>query len=245
MSAPSQTGVPPFPPGRAVVKICGVTRPEDAVAAVELGADLVGLNFHPASPRFLGRDAAREIARAIAGRALVAGVFVALPTEEIAEVAADVGLDLVQLHGDHGPEVARRFGGRAIQVFRRGAPPPAEELALYPDVWAFLFDTPPGGAPAAGGPDAFGGTGETWDHGALGGLAGVPGIAGLAGLAGVGPFLVAGGLRPGNARRALLASGARGVDVCSGVESAPGVKDRELMRRLIEEVRDGEARRGT
>jgi phosphoribosylanthranilate isomerase len=209
-----------------LVKICGVTRVEDARRAVSLGADLIGLNFHPPSPRALGPERAREIVDAVAGSgALLAGVFVDLPGDEIEALAAAVGLDLVQLHGREDPETARRFGRRAIQVFRRPSPPAAGELASYGDVWGFLFDAPP---PAGGGP--YGGTGRTWDHGALRGVATDR------------PVLVAGGIGPGSARRALEVSGARGVDVCSGVESAPGIKDHELMRRLFEEVRHGQGR---
>jgi len=219
---------------RPLVKICGLTRPEDARLAVELGADLVGLNFHPPSPRALGLERAREIAAAVAGSGvLVVGVFVALSAGEIEEVAAAVGLDLVQLHGREDPEAARRFGTRAIQVFRRPDPPDAAELALYGGVWGFLFDAPaPAGVPTDrfAGADAYGGTGRTWDHGALRGLAAER------------PVLVAGGIRPGNARRALEVSGARGVDVCSGVESAPGIKDPRLMRELFEEIEHGQGR---
>ena len=222
-------------PRHALVKICGVTRPEDAALAAALGADLLGLNFHPPSPRYLDprRDLPRlrEIAAAAAGVALV-GVFVDLPPGEIEEIAAAASLDLVQLHGDQGSETVARFGARAVKVFRQSAPPPAAELARYPDAWGFLFDAPrraldPGAA------DSFGGTGESWDHGVLRELCSEG--------AGGRPVLVAGGIRPGNARAALAASGARGIDVCSGVESAPGVKDAELMRRLFEEVRHGEA----
>jgi phosphoribosylanthranilate isomerase len=234
-----------------IVKICGVTRPEDATLAAALGADLLGLNFHPPSARFLDpeRDRSRlaEIAAAAAGVPLV-GVFVNRPGEEIDEIAAAAGLALVQLHGDEGPEAAARFGARAVKVFRRSAPPPAEELARYPDAWGFLFDAPPrrrGPRPEGPGEpireEPYGGTGESWDHGVLRGL--LSGLAADSAAGGLGdrPVLVAGGIRPGTARAALAASGARGIDVCSGVESAPGVKDPELMRRLFEEVRHGAA----
>jgi len=219
---------------RPLIKICGVTRPEDAALAVELGADLVGLNFYLPSPRYLDpqRDAGRlrEIAAAVGGRALAVGVFVDRSAREMEEIAAAFGLDLVQLHGDEGPEVASHFGPRAIRVFRRAAVDP-EEIALYPHAWGFLFDAPR--RAAANGPDPYGGTGESWDHGAVRNL--------VASGALDRPALVAGGIRPGNARAALVASGARGVDVCSGVESAPGIKDPDRMRRLFEEVRHGHA----
>lgn len=234
---------------RPLVKICGVMTPEDAALAVALGADLLGVNFHPPSPRALDpvADAARllEIAAAAGGgdrKALLAGVFVHRPPEEIEEIAASARLDLVQLHGDPTTEEAARFGERAIRVFRRGGADElaaiAAELPLHPPVWGFLFDTPPvrrARPTADSSPDPFGGTGESWDHGAVRKI-----TAGPAASAGR-PVLVAGGIRPGTARAALAASGARGIDVCSGVESAPGIKDPDLLRRLFEEIDDGSA----
>jgi len=254
------TGRPPGTGGRPLVKICGVRRPEDAALAVELGADLIGLNFYPPSPRVLDperdrslleeivaavrdggsagaetgegwglrpRSAGTETGRFIgvgggqAGRVLVVGVFVDEEPSRVEEIAAVAGLDLVQLHGDEGPEVASRFGRRAIKVFRRDALPEPDELATYADAWGFLFDVP-----ARAGRDP-GGTGMSWEYEML------------AALASDRPVLVAGGIRPGSARRALEASGADGIDVCSGIESAPGVKDPERMKRLFEEVRHG------
>lgn len=231
---------------RVTVKVCGVTRPEDAARAAELGADLLGLNFHPPSPRALDPrgDAALldEIADA-AGSVPLVGVFVHRPAAEIEEIAGAARLDLVQLHGGEDPELAGRFGPRALQVFRRAAPPAPEELARYPEAWGFLFDRPPG--PASGGssaaPDLYGGTGESWDHGALRELLSPDGSGGARAPLGDRPVLVAGGVRPDNARAVLAASGARGIDVCTGVESAPGVKDPDLMRRLFQEVRHGDS----
>ncbi len=207
---------------RPLVKVCGVTRPGDADLAADLGADLIGLNFYPPSPRSLTVEAAREIADAVAGRAPLVGVFVDRPPSEVEEIAGRVGLDLVQLHGDEGPGVAAAFGARALKAFRV-APGEGERLdpALldpYPEAWGFLFDVRH--------ERLYGGTGRAWPYQALAGLA----------AAGGRPLLVAGGVGPGTARAALLASGAAGVDVCSGVESAPGVKDPLLLLRLIEEV---------
>jgi len=218
------TGRLPGAGERPLVKICGVRRPEDAALAAELGADLIGLNFYPPSPRSLDVERDRTVLGEIAaasGTVPLAGVFVGERPERVEEIAAVAGLDLVQLHGDEGPEVASRFGGRAIKVFRRDSLPEPEELARYEGVWGFLFDVP-----AMAGRDP-GGTGMSWEYEML------------AALASDRPVLVAGGIRPGNARRALEASGADGIDVCSGIESAPGAKDPECMRRLFEEVRHG------
>ncbi|MDY7092754.1 MAG: phosphoribosylanthranilate isomerase [Acidobacteriota bacterium] len=200
----------------SLVKICGVTRVEDAQRAVELGADLVGLNFWPRSPRYLTPEQALPVAEAVRGRAQVVGVFVDPPPGRPEAVAEAVGLDLVQFHGDEEPQRLAPWGRRAIKVFRLSGAPEPEQLAAYPEVWGFLFDVRH--------PD-YGGTGERWEYGTLSGLE-LPR-----------PFLVAGGIGPDNARQALEASGAAGIDICSGVETAPGIKDGERMQRLFAEVR--------
>lgn len=214
-----------------LVKVCGVTSPGDAVAAVELGADLVGLNFHPPSPRFVATERAVEIAAAVrraaskrpAARPVrLTGVFVDLPRREVLAIDAAVGFDLVQLHGDQTPDEVAAFGARALPVLRlppAAAPPAAEldaRLAAHPAAWGFLFDVRH--------ESLYGGTGESWRWSAV------------AGLRDPRPRLVAGGIRPENVRRALAESGAAGVDVCSGIEAAPGVKDRPLMERLFAEL---------
>lgn len=226
---------------RPLLKICGVTRAEDAALAAELGADLIGLNFYPESPRFLTVERAAAVVRAVAGRARVAGVFVDCPPLLVAEIAERVGLDLLQFHGDEPPEALAPWGGRAIKVHRVEPPaadaadtasiansadaqPGPDLLAAYPEAWGFLFDVRH--------PALFGGTGDSWSWASLRPLA--------ASAAGRGrPLLVAGGIRLGNAARALAESGAAGLDVCSGVESAPGVKDPLLLRQLCAEVFDG------
>ncbi len=206
-------------PERRLVKICGLTGHGDALAAVELGADLLGLNFWPESPRHVEMARARAIADAVRGRgALLVGVFVNEPIEAVRETLEAVGLDLAQLHGDEPDADFAALEGRAIRVYR-GVPDVAR-LGRTPPVWGALID----GAAGA----RYGGTGESWDY------------AALAGWRGPRPLLVAGGIRPGHAAAALAASGADGVDVASGVERGPGVKDRERMRELIEEIRRAE-----
>ena len=200
------------------VKICGVTDPANALAAVELGADYLGLNFYPGSPRFVDAGRALEIARAVAGRVPLVGVFVNAPGGQIEEIAGRVGLDLVQLSGDEGPEAVAPFAGRALKAFRTGALPDREEIASYGDLWGVLIDAPHG--------SLYGGTGAAWDYGSASGFSG--------------RLFLAGGLGPDNVRRAVETARPWGVDVCSRVESAPGVKDLELLRRLFLEVRHGE-----
>jgi phosphoribosylanthranilate isomerase len=204
------------------VKICGVTDPANALAAVEMGADYLGLNFYPASPRFLTIERAREIAGAVGGRVPLVGVFVNASPDEIAETVEKVGLDLVQFSGDEGPEAVAPFLERAIKVFRAGRLPGREELAAWSAVWAVLIDAPHR--------SLYGGTGEEWTYDEVNEAA--------AALAGRRLFL-AGGIGPDNARRAVEAARPWAIDVCSRVESAPGIKDPELLRRLFQEVRHG------
>jgi phosphoribosylanthranilate isomerase len=217
------------------IKICGVTTPEDARLAVELGADFLGLNFHPPSPRYLSTRQARTIADTVAGRIPIVGVFVNRPTEEIERITGAVRLDLLQMHGDESPEEVARLGGRALKVFRRDRLPSRRELVLYPDVWGFLFDVPH--------ETLYGGTGRSWSYET------VAGFPDLHRRVGGRPVFLAGGVGPDNIRRIRDAAAAAGllermtvgVDVCSGVEAAPGVKDRKQMERLFTEIRDGQS----
>jgi phosphoribosylanthranilate isomerase len=229
------------------VKVCGVTRPQDAALAVDLGADFVGLNFWPRSPRAVDPGAAREIAAAVGGRASLVGLFVNESPAAIEARARELALDLVQLHGDETEADLERFAPRLLRVERSDclAPLPAMDTArepasahelgvssfqqkafAFPVVLprAFLLDAPRDGR--------YGGTGMPWVWGAARDwIAACPR-----------PVLVAGGVRPENVAAALAASGAAGVDVASGVESSPGVKDAGKLRRLFEEVRGAATR---
>jgi phosphoribosylanthranilate isomerase len=206
--------------GMTKVKVCGVTRPGDALLAANLGASYLGLNFFPRSPRYVEPSRAREIAAAVAGRVPLVGVFVNCPPEEVAAIDGEVGLDFLQFSGDEGPEEVRRNASRAIKVFRTGGDPGPAALTPFAETWALLIDVQHGAL--------YGGTGLAWSYDSV------------AGLAARRRLFVAGGLRPENARQAVLGSRPFGVDVCSGVESAPGIKDRELLERFFEEVRNGQ-----
>ncbi|GMU64999.1 MAG: N-(5'-phosphoribosyl)anthranilate isomerase [Acidobacteriota bacterium] len=218
------------------IKICGVTRPEDAALAADLGAGFVGINFWPRSPRFVADLVrAREIAdaaRAASGAIRVAGVFVDQAPAWIDEVVDRAGLDLVQLHGDEPDEVVGRYAQRALRTLRAEAyaRPTADSGTVHErsnggrslrqsvSVFAFLVESPAAGA-------LRGGSGVAWDWSAAREL-----IAALA----PAPVFVAGGVRPENVREAVAGSGARGVDVASGVESAPGLKDPDKLKKLFE-----------
>lgn len=207
---------------RPLIKVCGVTRVEDARACVDAGVDLLGLNFWPPSPRALTTEEARTIADAVRGRIELVGVFVDEPRGRVDEVDRAVGLDRLQFHGDEAPEFVAGFGDRALRAF--AVDPAATDfdaarLDAYPGAWGYLFDV--------AGADAPGGTGRGWSY------------AAVAAVATERPTLVAGGVTPSTAAAALAASGRDGVDVCSGVESSPGVKDHGAIRRLVEGVLDG------
>jgi phosphoribosylanthranilate isomerase len=198
------------------VKVCGITRLEDAELAIELGADYLGLNFYPESPRYISPTRAAEIAQEVAGRVGLVGIFVDTAAAEISEIAGRVGLDLAQLHGDEGPQALDSLGVGALKAFRLAAEAPPPELAPWAQAWGFLFEARQKGL--------YGGGGRAWAY------------ERIAGLETDKPVFVAGGIRPETVRRALELSGAWGLDVCSGVEASPGVKDPNLLRQLFREV---------
>lgn len=202
---------------RPHAKICGITRPQDAVLAAELGAYFLGLNFSSVSPRCISIEQGREIAAAVAGRMTLVGVFVDQPADEIAGIADRVGLDFVQLCGDEPADVLARFAGRAIKAFRTGGDPGPEALAACREAWAVLVD--------ASHARLHGGTGLAWPYEAV------------APLARDHRLFLAGGLGPDNVRRALAVCRPYAVDACSRIESAPGVKDPSLLRRFLSEVK--------
>jgi len=202
------------------VKICGVTRLDDAEHAVGLGAWAVGLNHHRASPRFCEPDAAAEIAAAMKRRCEVVGVFVNPTLDELADSAEGAELTMLQLHGDEGPafcaEAARRTGCRVIRAVRvRSSADVRAAEAFRTDF--HLFD--------AHHEKARGGTGESFDWELV------------AGAHSTIPFILAGGLTPDNVGEAIAVTQPYAVDVASGVESAPGVKDPELVAAFLDAAR--------
>jgi phosphoribosylanthranilate isomerase len=211
------------------IKICGVTRPEDAAHAVACGAEAIGINFFPGSPRFVPSVIAREIVDAVADRAEVVGVFVNEAPETIVALCGRLGIRRVQLHGDETPGDASRIPLWRMKAVHADRSPDLPALLAYP-CEAFLFD--------AGGNGDYGGTGRELAWGELG--ARFPGVACGRGPGGARkPWLLAGGLTPSNVERAILAARPSGVDVASGVESSPGRKDPGKVKAFIERAKAG------
>lgn len=199
------------------IKICGITRLEDAQAAVELGAWAVGMIFYERSPRRCELAEAERIGAALRRRGELVGVFVNSPLETIADVNERVGLTLVQLHGDEGPsfcsEVARRTGARTIKAASVRGPATLQDLARFHTDFHLLDGYAEG---------MRGGTGERFDWSLIEGRRSKV------------PLILSGGLDANNVGEAIAATRPYAVDVASGVESAPGVKDHERMRAFIE-----------
>lgn len=197
------------------VKICGITNIEDARHAVECGADMLGFNFYPGSKRYVEPAVARAIIDAL-GNAEVAkiGVFVNADVGEIAEVAENVGLDAVQLHGDESPEVVAAVGRSlpgllTVKALRVGSEVALKAAAVYA-VNHVLLDGDAG--------SAFGGAGATFDWELARGIEGL---------------ILAGGLTPHNVADAVRMLRPHAVDVASGVESSPGKKDPAKVAAFI------------
>lgn len=197
------------------IKICGITRVEDAEAAVDLGADFIGVNFWSKSPRRVDVGRGREIAEVVRGKTSLVGVFVNQDAPEVEKVATAVGLDLVQFHGDESPEDLAPWGERAMKAVRFSGELDPEALDDYKTVWGFLVEPQR---------DSYGGTGRSWNYTKARRLPRHK------------PCLLAGGLRPENVAEAIEACRPWGVDVCSGIESEPGVKDAQAMWRFFSEV---------
>jgi phosphoribosylanthranilate isomerase len=200
------------------VKICGITSLEDAERSVDLGAWAIGCIFHRPSPRRCRPGEAARIAAAVKRRALVAGVFVNHPLDEIVRLNDRVGFDLVQLHGDEGPafcsEVARRTGAKVIRAVRVRDAGDVRALDAYRSVDYHLLDSSRPGEPV--------------DPALL-----------RARRADI-PLLLAGGLTPANVGAAVAAAEPFAVDVASGVEAEPGRKDHAALEAFFAAVAEAD-----
>ena len=202
------------------MKICGVTRLGDAERAAEFGAWAVGMVLHAESPRLCPLPEAERIAAALRRRVELAGVFVNAPLDELVRTSEGLALTLVQLHGDEGPaycaEVARRTGARVIKALPISGVGSLRELRRFKTDFHLLDGYSPG---------LRGGGGRSFDWSlAAQRRSRVPAIVG-------------GGLNPDNVAEAIAATEPYAVDVASGVESAPGIKDEERLRSFFDAAR--------
>lgn len=186
-----------------MVKICGITNREDALAAVEAGASAIGFNFYPDSPRYISHTGAAMIGAKIPANVWKVGVFVNESAEAIAKTVIGAGLDVAQLHGTSE--------ARGVRIWRAMSPADPVALALFGDAEAVLIDSPSD--------TAFGGTGETWDWSQAPHLEQ--------------KVIIAGGLDAENVRQAIEQAHPWGVDACSRIEKSPGLKDHDKMRKFI------------
>ena len=199
------------------IKFCGITREQDAQAAVACGADAIGFVFHPASARYVAPQVARQIARDLPPFLCKVGLFVNVTSGEIARVVDLVGLDIVQFHGDEAPAECARSPRPWIKALRVA---PGLDLAAacarYSAASAWLFDTYDA--------SLYGGTGRAFDWRRI------PTESAR-------PVILAGGLTVENVAGAIAAARPYAVDTSGGIEAAKGIKDRDKMQRFVAEVR--------
>jgi phosphoribosylanthranilate isomerase len=202
---------------RTRVKICGITRLEDGLAAAAAGADAIGLNFYSQSPRFIHTEKARALHAALPAFVTRVGLFVNAQAEFVKAVLAAVPLDLLQFHGDENAEYCQSFARPYLKALRMK---PGMDLAAavqpYGLAQGILVDAWHEGQ--------FGGTGKAFDWSLLGSTVRSERL------------VLAGGLHAGNVAEAIRQVRPWAVDVSSGVESAPGIKDRNMIERFISEV---------
>jgi phosphoribosylanthranilate isomerase len=198
---------------RVRVKICGVRSLEEARVAVEAGADALGFNFWPKSPRYVAPEAARDVIAAMTPLVSCVGVFVNEQAARIRELCASLGLGAVQLHGDELPEFCEQLDSlRLIKAFKVGPEFDLSSIRSYP-VNAILLDTSVKGS--------YGGTGKSFDWRVA--------IEAKR----YGPVILAGGLNESNVADAIERVQPMAIDVCSGVEAEPGRKDLDKLRRFM------------
>jgi phosphoribosylanthranilate isomerase len=198
------------------VKICGITNYDDAIAAMDMGADLLGFNFYPASPRYVMPEQAAGIINKLPGFIDTAGVFVNASIEHIHETNAVCHLDWVQLHGDEDHEFCRSLLSHNVKTMKAIRVKDQTDIVRADSFFtdAVLLD--------AFNPDKYGGTGLTFDWNVIGHISK--------------RVFLAGGINPDNAAEAVKL-GVYGIDVCSGVEAEPGKKDHRKMKKLFDNIR--------
>ncbi len=201
---------------RTRVKFCGITRCEDAIQAIHLGVDAIGLVFYPKSPRAVSPQQGRAIVRMLPPFVTVVGLFVNAPASYIRQVLETVPLDTLQFHGDEAPESCSCYGRPYIKAIRMGAEVDLQQLAaIYQGASALLLDTYQAGVP--------GGTGQTFDWNRI------PNELPKA-------IILAGGLTPENVAQAVAKVRPYAVDVSGGVEQMKGIKDAAKMTAFVRGV---------
>jgi phosphoribosylanthranilate isomerase len=201
---------------RTRVKICGITRIEDAMAAAQAGADAIGFVFDPKSPRHVHPDQALKIARALPPFITIVGLFVNAAPDTIEGVLSHVPLDLIQFHGNEKPEQCRRYHRSYIKAIHMKPDVDLREMArLYGDATGLLLDTYIA--------DVAGGSGQVFDWNRI------PRDLGK-------PVILAGGLTPENVAEAVRKVRPFAVDVSSGVELSKGIKDAKKISDFIDAV---------
>jgi len=204
---------------RTRIKICGITRPGDALAAAEAGADAVGLVFYPQSPRYLAAERAVGIRDALPPFVQTVALFVNPDAAQVAQVIGRVRPGLLQFHGDETPAFCAQFGMPYIKAARvRPGVDLLEYLRPFSGAAAWLLDSHV---------EEYGGVGESFDWS-------------LAPQRRERPLILSGGLERGNVAEAMRRVRPWGVDVSSGVESAKGIKDAAKIAAFIEEVRNAD-----
>jgi phosphoribosylanthranilate isomerase len=201
------------------VKICGITRADDARLAAELGAAAIGFVFWPRSPRYIDPAVAASIAASLPPLVTAVGVFVDQPIEEVVQTAQRARLSAVQLHGTESLAYAQRMLQPVIKSVAVGPGFVPESVDAYPPEVTILMD--------AHDPLRHGGTGRTIDWSAA------------AAVAARRPVFLSGGLHASNVAEAIARVRPYGIDVSSGVESAPGIKDAARLRALFEAAHGG------
>ena len=200
------------------VKVCGMTSLKDALVAVEGGADAVGFIFYKKSPRSVTMKTVREIVLELPPFVDTVGVFVDETAEQINKIADYCNLDIIQLHGDESPTFCKKIRRKVIKAFRIKDMQSVKKISNF-QVSGFLLDT--------FSDNLHGGTGKVFDWNLA-----LPAKK-------FGPVIMAGGLTPNNVQQAVRQIRPYGVDVCSGVESEPGIKDHKKVRAFLNNAKAG------
>ena len=206
------------------IKICGITRVEDAIGAAQAGADALGFVFYPPSPRYVSPLQARAIVAAVSPFVTTVALFVNESAENVRQIMAVTRIQLLQFHGDEDASYCEQFQRPYIKAIRM-APglDPQTETAQFPGASGYLLDTWKA--------NIYGGTGEVFDWRRMAGLANSS-------------LILAGGLTPANVAAAIGSARPGAVDVSGGVESAPGCKDRQLIEAFVAAVQRADAASG-